>query len=245
MSPRLRLPAANARARGPLSVSAVTLSVESNRGSDSEVRIASSRSVENPRSTAPSAIIVRITSAAPITRTTASPTSTVTSARRMRVPRNPPARLARLMKPFRSVRALASAGASPNRRPVASDRPSVKAATRQSRPSKLRALTEPRQAARVDRQEHAHADDARDEPERTAGERTATRFPRAAGARYGRGPRRAPHESRFHVRAGSLAPAKAPRRSRRQSAARKQQRRRAEVASGAPRERRLRARAEP
>ena len=90
-----------------------------------------------PRSTPPSAIDVRINSAAPIKSTTASAISTSTSAERVRPSRRSwPERLpALLMTLFKSTRALASAGISPNSTPVPSDTATANVTTRQSMPT--------------------------------------------------------------------------------------------------------------
>ena len=113
------------------------LAVLANRSPASEVRIAITLSTSNPGSTRPSASDVRINSAAPTNRTTASATSTSTSTERVLFCLKPlPERLLEsLMTVFKSVRALTMAGTRPNRIPVTSDNVSVNTTTRQSMPS--------------------------------------------------------------------------------------------------------------
>ena len=120
---------------------------------------------------------VRISSAAPISSTSASETSLITSRERALLWRNPvPERLLlSLSVELRSGREALMAGKSPKRMPVNTDTPRVKASTRQSMADRGAVFADARNVSWADRQQRAHADEAEYQAEHPAGERRAAR----------------------------------------------------------------------
>ena len=129
--------------------------------------------MSNPGSTRPSATAVRISSADPISSTSASATSTTTRTERTLFCRNPvPDRPALSFSVVvRSVFELWSAGIRPKISPVASETADGEGDDHPVETDDRAVLADARQAGGVDRQQRADAGPSDEQPEHSAGER--------------------------------------------------------------------------